>query len=231
MQNHAFVSIVFLWRMMGGLAIRLPPAASTAFFRCRRAQIHPSSGGGLFGRLTGHAPEQAGPHPVGRAEIEGDNPLQPRAFYGGEAEIRRIVQSQQQPKLGKNRAATLISPCEGISQLRAGIARSQLTQPTHSAAVTAYAFDLSGIRNADALPESAIQAIAREDLKNNTYASDSEEFEMRLMNLCIRHGTGAKASYVLCPVWRVQTAGKGDIDFCLAVSDAVSGKRLFEGLL
>ena len=51
----------------------------------------------------------------------------------------------------------------------------------------AYAFDLSGIRNADALPESAIQAIAREDLKNNTYASDSEEFEMRLMNLCIRH--------------------------------------------
>ena len=51
------------------------------------------------------------------------------------------------------------------------------------------------IRNADALPESAIQAIAREDLKHNTYASDSEEFEMRLMNLCIRHGTGAKASY------------------------------------
>lgn len=95
----------------------------------------------------------------------------------------------------------------------------------------AYAFDLSGIRNADALPESAIQAIAREDLKNNTYASDSEEFEMRLMNLCIRHGTGAKASYELCPVWRVQTAGKGDIDFCLAVYDAVSGKRLFEGLL
>lgn len=95
----------------------------------------------------------------------------------------------------------------------------------------AYAFDLSGIRNADALPESAIQAIAREDLKNNTYASDSEEFEMRLMNLCIRHGTGAKARYELCPVWRVQTAGKGDIDFCLAVYDAVSGKRLFEGLL
>ena len=95
----------------------------------------------------------------------------------------------------------------------------------------AYAFDLSGIRNADALPESAIQAIAREDLKNNTYASDSEEFEMRLMNLCIRHGTGAKASNELCPVWRVQTAGKGDIDFCLAVYDAVSGKRLFEGLL
>ena len=95
----------------------------------------------------------------------------------------------------------------------------------------AYAFDLSGIRNADALPESAIQAIAREDLKNNTYASDSEEFEMRLMNLCIRHGTGTKASYELCPVWRVQTAGKGDIDFCLAVYDAVSGKRLFEGLL
>ena len=95
----------------------------------------------------------------------------------------------------------------------------------------AYAFDLSGIRNADALPESAIQAIAREDLKNNTYASDSEKFEMRLMNLCIRHGTGAKASYELCPVWRVQTAGKGDIDFCLAVYDAVSGKRLFEGLL
>ena len=95
----------------------------------------------------------------------------------------------------------------------------------------AYAFDLSGIRNADALPESAIQAIAREDLKNNTYASDSEEFEMRLMNLCIRHGTGANASYELCPVWRVQTAGKGDIDFCLAVYDAVSGKRLFEGLL
>ena len=95
----------------------------------------------------------------------------------------------------------------------------------------AYAFDLSGIRNADALPESAIQAIAREDLKNNTYASDSEEFEMRLMNLCIRHGTGAKAGYELCPVWRVQTAGKGDIDFCLAVYDAVSGKRLFEGLL
>lgn len=95
----------------------------------------------------------------------------------------------------------------------------------------AYAFDLSGIRNADALPESAIQAIAREDLKNNTYASDSEEFEMRLMNLCIRHGTGAKASYELCPVWRVQTAGKGNIDFCLAVYDAVSGKRLFEGLL
>ena len=56
----------------------------------------------------------------------------------------------------------------------------------------AYAFDLSGIRNADALPESAIQAIAREDLKNNTYASDSEEFEMRLLSLCIRHGTGAK---------------------------------------
>ena len=95
----------------------------------------------------------------------------------------------------------------------------------------AYAFDLSGIRNADALPESAIQAIAREDLKNNTYASDSEEFEMRLMNLCIRHGTGAKARYELCPVWRVQTAGKGDIDFCLAVYDAVSGKRFFEGLL
>ena len=95
----------------------------------------------------------------------------------------------------------------------------------------AYAFDLSGIRNADTLPESAIQAIAREDLKNNTYASDSEEFEMRLMNLCIRHGTGAKASYELCPGWRVQTAGKGDIDFCLAVYDAVSGKRLFEGLL
>ena len=95
----------------------------------------------------------------------------------------------------------------------------------------AYAFDLNGIRNADALPESAIQAIAREDLKNNTYASDSEEFEMRLMNLCIRHGTGAKASYELCPVWRVQTAGKGDIDFCLAVYDAISGKRLFEGLL
>lgn len=95
----------------------------------------------------------------------------------------------------------------------------------------AYAFDLSGIRNADALPESVIQAIAREDLKNNTYASDSEEFEMRLMNLCIRHGTGAKAGYELCPVWRVQTAGKGDIDFCLAVYDAVSGKRLFEGLL
>ena len=54
---------------------------------------------------------------------------------------------------------------------------------------------------------------------------------MRLMNLCIRHGTGAKASYELCPVWRVQTAGKGDIDFCLVVYDAVSGKRLFEGLL
>ena len=69
------------------------------------------------------------------------------------------------------------------------------------------------------------------DLKNNPYASDSEEFEMRLMNLCIRHGTGTKASYELCPVWRVQTAGKGDIDFCLAVYDAVSGKRLFEGLL
>ncbi|MEE0402660.1 MAG: hypothetical protein UDN39_12045 [Christensenellales bacterium] len=95
----------------------------------------------------------------------------------------------------------------------------------------AYAFDLSDIRKADALPKSAIQAIAREDLKNNPYASDSEEFEMRLMNLCIRHGTGTKASYELCPVWRVQTAGKGDIDFCLAVYDAVSGKRLFEGLL
>ncbi len=95
----------------------------------------------------------------------------------------------------------------------------------------AYAFDLSDIRKADALPESAVQAIAREDLKNNPYASDSEEFEMRLMNLCIRHGTGTKASYELCPVWRVQTAGKGDIDFCLAVYDAVSGKRLFEGLL
>ena len=59
----------------------------------------------------------------------------------------------------------------------------------------AYAFDLSDIRKADALPKSAIQAIAREDLKNNPYASDSEEFEMRLMNLCIRHGTGTKASY------------------------------------
>ena len=70
-----------------------------------------------------------------------------------------------------------------------------------------------------------------EDLKNNPYASDSEEFDMRLMNLFIRHGTGTKASYELCPVWRVQTAGKGDIDFCLAVYDAVSGKRLFEGLL
>lgn len=97
--------------------------------------------------------------------------------------------------------------------------------------IFAYAFDLSDIRKADALPKSAIQAIAREDLKNNPYASDSEEFEMRLMNLCIRHGTGTKASYELCPVWRVQTAGKGDIDFCLAVYDAVSGKRLFEGLL
>ena len=95
----------------------------------------------------------------------------------------------------------------------------------------AYAFDLNGIQKADMLPKSAVRAIAREDLKNNPYASDSEEFEMRLMNLCIRHGTGAKASYELCPVWRVQTAGKGDIDFCLAVYDAVSGKRLFEGLL
>ena len=95
----------------------------------------------------------------------------------------------------------------------------------------AYAFDLSGIRKADALPESAVQAIARENLKNNPYASNSEGFEMRLMNLCIRHVTGTKAGYELCPVWRVQTAGKGDIDFCLAVYDAVSGKRLFEGLL
>ena len=95
----------------------------------------------------------------------------------------------------------------------------------------AYAFDLSGIQKADMLPKSAVRAIAREDLKNNPYASNSEEFEMRLMNLCIRHGTGTKASYELCPVWRVQIAGKGDIDFCLAVYDAVSGKRLFEGLL
>ena len=95
----------------------------------------------------------------------------------------------------------------------------------------AYAFDLNGIQKADMLPKSAVRAIAREDLKNNPYASDSEEFEMRLMNLCIRLGTGTKASYELCPVWRVQTAGKGDIDFCLAVYDAVSGKRLFEGLL
>ena len=95
----------------------------------------------------------------------------------------------------------------------------------------AYAFDLSDIRKADALPESAVQAIVREDLKNNPYAIDSKEFDMSLMNLFIRHGTGTKASYELCPVWRVQTAGKGDIDFCLAVYDAVSGKRLFEGLL
>ncbi len=71
----------------------------------------------------------------------------------------------------------------------------------------AYAFDLNGIQKTDMLPKSAVRAIAREDLKNNPYASDSEEFEMRLMNLCIRHGTGTKASYELCPVWRVQTAG------------------------
>lgn len=90
---------------------------------------------------------------------------------------------------------------------------------------------MSDIRKADALPESAVQAIVREDLKNNPYAIDSKEFDMSLMNLFIRHGTGTKASYELCPVWRVQTAGKGDIDFCLAVYDAVSGKRLFEGLL
>ena len=38
----------------------------------------------------------------------------------------------------------------------------------------AYAFDLSDIRKADALPESAVQAIVREDLKNNPYAIDSK---------------------------------------------------------
>ena len=36
-------------------------------------------------------------------------------------------------------------------------------------------------------------------------------------------------SFAPCGAFRRQE--RGDIDFCLAVYDAVSGKRLFEGLL